>query len=177
MPYRRRGSYRRPRNYAVTVSNKNSVSLLLAGTAGATLITDIVDTQDSATLAVADDVQRGCIVKAVYCELWVRASEDIAVGVTTAFEAYIIKNGGNNLTPPVPGTQGTSNEKKYIFKSWKGLIGAQTASWHQPYSWKGWIKIPKIYQRFGANDKLQLVSLSTGSNMVQCTLFIYKWRI
>ncbi len=177
MPYRRRASYRRPRNYAVTVSNKNSVSLLLGGTAGATLISDIVDTQDSATLAVADDVQRGCIIKAVWCELWVRASADVAVGTTTAFEAYIIKNPGANLTPPVPGTQGTSNEKKFIFKSWKGLIGAQADSWHQPYSWKGWIRIPKIYQRFGANDKLQIISLGTGTNTVQCTLFIYKWRI
>ncbi len=177
MPFRQRGSFRRRPNYAVTVSNKNSVSLLTGITAGTTGTVDIVDTQDSATLAVVDDVQRGCIIKAVWVELYARASADIDVAVTTAFEAYIIKNPGANLTVPTPGTQGSSNEKKFIIKTWKGLIEAQAGGLHMPYIWKGWVRIPKGYQRFGANDKLSFVSLPTGTNIVQCTLFIYKWRI
>ncbi len=107
-------------------------------------------------------------------ELWVYASATTTPGVTTGYDAYLIKNPGNNLTPPIPSTTGSSNEKKFIFKEWKGLTGARTEG-SLPYSWRGWIKVPKRYQRMGADDRWQLVSIATGVNVIQCTNFVYKW--
>ncbi len=123
---------------------------------------------------VATDVSQGCIIKAVWMELWIRASEEDVVGLTTGVDAYIWKNPGANLTAPNPGSVGTSNEKKFVFKSFKGLVGAGTQGF-PAYSWRGWIRIPKIYQRVGTDDLLQLVFRFTGTAGLVCTNFIYKW--
>ncbi len=153
---------------------KNVVSAFDAATAGSLATRKIADAQDSATLAVAKDVERGCTIKAIWLELWIAARATVAVGITQGIDAYIWKNPGDNLTAPVPGTEGTSNEKKFIFKTWKGLIG-ETSTGHPPYSWKGWIKVPKIYQRMGSNDNIEFVFQSTGVDVLTCQNWIYKW--
>ncbi len=176
MPFRQRGSYGKPRQRLGNIvdSNKNVVSFFDAFTTGVNNIRDIAEAQDSATLAVADDVERGCIIKAIWMELWIWSTTIVADGVTSGFDAYIMKNPGNNLTPPLPGTTGTSNEKKFIFKTWKGLTSTRSQG-APPYSWKGWIKIPKRYQRMGANDKILLNFTATGANALACQNYIYKW--
>ncbi len=175
MPFRRRGFSGRRRGLGQIIdSNKNIVHIISAGADATKVDVDIVDTQDSATLAVADDVTRGCTIKAVWVELWVTAAAAVAAGITNTWTGYIIKNPGANLTTPSPTTEGTSNEKKFIIKTWKGLIGTRVEG-YMGYSWKGWVKIPRGYQRFGANDKLQFVHLSNGVAALACILFIYKW--
>ncbi len=172
---RRRFNRGNRRNLGTIVdSNKNVVDVLVASADGTTTITDIADTQDSATLSVADDVERGCLIKAIWIEMWIRPTAEVIVGITEALVMYVIKNPGSNLTPPNPATVGTSNEKKFIFKEWKGLIHASTQG-IPPYSWKGWIKVPRIYQRMGANDKLSLVWRIDGVAGLLCAKFIYKW--
>ncbi len=155
-------------------SNKNVVSNFTAATAGTKTSIPIADAQDSATLAVVEDVERGCSIKAIWVEFWVSATAEAAVGVTHGIDMYLFKNPGQNLTSPIPGTVGSSNEKKFVFKIWKGLIGARTQGF-QPYSWKGWIRIPKRYQRMGANDRWQIIFQSTGVNVLVCNNFVYKW--
>ncbi len=155
-------------------SNKNIVSLVLAGADGVKIITPIAEAQDSATLAVAKDVERGCQIRAIHIEGWCWANELIAEGISNSFHAYIMKNPGSNLTPPVPGTTGTSNEKKFIFKEWKGLIGARTQG-VPPYRINQWIKIPPRFRRMGANDVWQFVHESFGTDHLFCLNFIYKW--
>ncbi len=177
MPFRQRGFYGGRRNRrlgSIIDSNKNIVSGFDASTAGTTSSRKIAEAQDSATLAVTKDVERGCSIKAIWVEFWISSTQEIAVGVTTGIDVYLWKNPGSNLTAPTPGTQGSSNEKKHILKIWKGLIGARTQGF-QPYSWKGWIKIPKGFQRMGANDLIQLVWESTGANVLVCQNYVYKW--
>ncbi len=167
----------RRRNFGIRPvidSNKNVVSIFAASAVASVNITDIADTQDSATLAVADDVERGCSIRAIWLELWYRATATSVDGVTTGFDMYLFKNPGNNLTPPLAGTLGTSNEKKFAFKTWKGLTGTVSQG-NGPYNWQGWIKIPKRYQRMGANDKWQLVHTATGQPGLLCMNAIYKW--
>ncbi len=130
--------------------------------------------QDTATLAVAQDVERGCNIKAIWLEIWIYDSAESAVGVTSGIDFYIWKNPGSNLTPPIPGTTGTSNEKKFVFKEWKGLTGARTQG-SPPYAWRGWIRIPKRYQRMGSNDIIELRFNATGAAKILCTSIIYKW--
>ncbi len=176
MPYRQRGfSGRRPRgNFNVLVSNKNMPNSFVAAAAGANTVVVIAQAVDSATNTGPTEVERGCKIFRVWIELWVYNSATTTVGVTTGIDMYIIKNPGDNLTVPNPGSVGTSNEKKFVFKTWKGLIGARTEG-SPPYTFRGWVKIPKIYQRMGADDKLQLVIRPTGIAAIVCNNFIYKW--
>ena len=167
---RNRGNYIRP----VIDSNKNVVSLTVGSVVASLNITDIADTQDSATLAVADDVERGCSIRAIWVEFWYRATATAVDTVSTTVDMYLMKNPGNNLTPPIAGTVGTSNEKKFVFKTWKGFTSAVSQG-IVPYSWKGWIKIPKRYQRMGANDKWILVHTPQGVSGTLCVNFVYKW--
>ncbi len=176
MPFRQRGSYGRNRRSSLgTIVNsmKNVVNSFTALPTGAGNVL-VANAQDTAALAVAVDVERGCLIKAIWLEIWIYDTAEAAVGVTSGIDFYIWKNPGGNLTAPIPGTEGTSNEKKFIFKSWKGLTGARTQG-SPPYAWRGWIKVPKRYQRMGSNDNFDLRFFATGPNKILCTNIIYKW--
>ncbi len=176
MSFRRRGSFRRRNNMVRPVVNsiKNDISFLTGLTAGANTVVNLAIAEDAPTTADADSVRNGSLVKAIWLEFWVSNAATHTIGVSTAFEAYIMKNPGNNLTGPVPGTVGTSNEKKFVIKGWKGLTGDRLAGF-PAYSWKGWIKIPKRYHRMGTDDKWQLNVLATGVDQILCLHIVYKW--
>ncbi len=177
MPYRRRGSYMGRRNSSprnIVNSIKNDVSALTGLVDGANTVQNIAIATDTATTASTTSVDNGSIIKAIWIEFWISATAEVAVGVTNAVELYLSKNPGNNLTMPIPGTQGSSNEKKFIIKGWKGLVDARTQGF-QPYSWKGWVKIPKVYQRMGTDDHWQLNILMSGVAGLICEHFVYKW--
>ncbi len=174
MPFRQRASFGRNRRRSlgtIVDSNKNEVNGVVAITASANFANVIALSVDSALNSVAVQVTRGCHIYRFWLEFWyygLSASE-----TNDIFDAYIIKNPGSNLTPPNPGTTGTSNEKKFIFKEWKGLAG-QKSTGGQPYMWRGWVKVPKVYQRFGADDIMNFVVRSpTTGNL--CFKIIYKW--
>ncbi len=174
MPFMRRRRFQRSSNKQVIDSNKNMISLATALPSGVKTALLIAESQDSATLAVPADVERGCVIKAIWIEIWVTATEEIATGITNLVEFYLFKNPGSNLTSPIPGTEGSSNEKSFIFKKWKGIIGSRTVGF-PAYAWKGWCKIPKGKQRMAANDVWQLIMQSSGTNALACASFIYKW--
>ncbi len=158
----------------VIKSNKNIVSSFTAGAAGATVTIDIAKSVDSAALANVTEVNRGSKIFRIWVEFWVYASETDVVGITNGIDMYIWKNPGNNLTPPTPGTEGSSNEKKFLFKVWKGLIGARTEG-SEMYKFRGWIKVPKVYQRMGADDQIEMVFGATGTPALVCSKFVYKY--
>ncbi len=174
MPGRFYGRRRRSNLGTIIDSNKNSISLLVATAAGAQTNTDLVIAVDAAENTSAKQVTRGCKIKAIWLEFSARLSATAIVGISTLFEAYIMKNPGANLTPPGAGSTGTSNEKKFIFREWKSFLGAETEG-AQRFSWRGWIRIPRIYQRFGADDTLSFHIAATGANNVYCMRAIYKW--
>ncbi len=176
MPFRQRGFSRRNRSNLGQVinSNKNVVNSFTAADDRVKTSVSIADAQDSATLAVTQDVERGCVIKAIWIEFWITATELFADAITNGIDLYLFKNPGQNLTSPIPGTIGSSNEKKFIFKTWKGITGARSQGF-PPYSWKGWVRVPKRYQRMGANDRWQIILQATGSNILFCSNFVYKW--
>ncbi len=132
---------------------------------------------DAAANLTATEVTRGSKIFKIWVEFWVEGTADVTIGTTNSIDLYIIKNPGANLTVPTPGTQGTSNEKKFVFKTWKGLIGPSRTNGQPMYNFRGWIKIPKPYQRMGADDNFSLVWISTGVAALVCHQFIYKWYI
>ncbi len=167
---RRRGA----RSLNVINSIKNVPSTITPGVASANTFVLIAKAVNTPVSTVATDVSQGCQIRAIWIEMWMQASAIQAEGISVFMDAYIWKNPGANLTAPAPGSVGTSNEKKFVFKQWKGLIGARTQG--TPfYFWKGWLKIPRIYQRMGTDDLIQLVFKSEGTASLMCTNFIYKW--
>ncbi len=174
MVFQRRRFNRRSNLGAIINSNKNVVSSFTALASGTKTSVSIADAQDSATLAVTQDVERGCAIKAIWVEFWIHATATAADAVTNGIDLYLFKNPGQNLTSPIPGTIGSSNEKKFVFRIWKGLIGPRSQGF-PAYSWRGWIKIPKRYQRMGANDRWQMILQTTGVAAIFCSTFIYKW--
>jgi len=172
MPMRRNRGFRGIR--PVINSIKNVQSVVTPGVIATNTFVLIAKSVNTPASTVATDVSQGCQIRAIWCEIWISASATVADGTSNFMDAYIWKNPGANLTAPIPSSVGTSNEKKFVFKQWKGLIG--TRSQGTPfYFWKGWLKIPKIYQRMGTDDLLQLVFRSEGTASLMCSQFIYKW--
>ncbi len=139
--------------------------------ASVNLIQSLATADDTHSTATANSVVNGCKIYRIWLELW--AYGQTAGATNDIIDIYLMKNPGNNLTPPNPGTVGTSNEKKFVFKTWKGLMGVKSLG-GTPYAWKGWIKIPKVYQRMGTDDRLVLIARSPtiGDFCFSCT---YKW--
>ncbi len=174
MPYRRRGFSGRRRSGLRPVNSMKNIVYTSGATSTTQVDVDIVDTQDSATLAVADDVERGCSIKAIWVSVSLCSTFTSALNGQTVF--YLIKNPGANLTLPSPSTEGTSNEKKFIFFSRQAMV-MRIQEGGNVYHWEGWVKIPRVYQRMGSNDKItfsvrNVVSAQTGHFTAQ---FIYKW--
>ncbi len=171
MPYRRRASYgRRP---MVVVNSTKNFTFANVGLTGTTTEQTLAEAQDSATLAVDADVERGCSIRNMYIIIDVCGLG--GTGVLNQFDGYLMKNPGSNLTPPNASTYGISNEKKFIFKHWSFMI-MRVQDGTQVFHWEGWVKIPKRYQRMGANDKISFhhkcTTALTGHASIRC---IYKW--
>ncbi len=142
---------------------------------GAVTTTDRTDVLAKAVTApsptVTSDVSHGCIIKAVW--IAINCEGTGANSVLNTFDAYLIKNPGANLTLPDPIAVGSSNEKKFVFKQWRFMLG-NTDNGSPINHWEGWIKIPKRYQRFGTDDILDLVTVA-GVTANFCGQAIYKW--
>jgi len=176
MPFRRRGFFGRSRFRGMrpivnTLKIENNLTFAVAASTNA--IVNLAVAVDDPATASSDQVKNGCKIKAFWLEFWYYG---LSAGNTNdIFDAYVIKNPGANLTPPNPGTVGTSNEKKFVFREWKGLAGTKTTGGF-PYYFQGWIKIPRNYQRFGTDDRLVLVVRSaTTGNMCFKTIMKYQF--
>ncbi len=122
---------------------------------------------------VASDVSHGCIIKAIYVIVDVCGLG--GTGVLNIADFYICKNPGNNLTLPNPGSVGTSNEKKFVFKQWRFMI-MRNQDGNMPFHWEGWLPIPKRYQRMGTDDTFTFViNCTSGVTGHYSTQYIYKW--
>ncbi len=167
-------NYGRRRNFMRPVINsiKNIVDTQ-AGITSTPVITEIakaVNTPLSATSA--EEVSHGCIIKAVWVSFDVCGLGGTGVLVRTGI--YIMKNPGNNLTPPGVFVAGTSNEKKFIFKQWQ-FMTMRNQDGNPPNHVEGWLKIPKRYQRFGIDDTLEFVVATSSVTAHLSAQFIYKW--
>ncbi len=145
-----------------------------AGLAGSTkVITDLAKAVTSPSPTVQTDVSHGCLIKAIYLTLDMCGIGDS--GVLNVVDAFLMKNPGANLTEPNPLSQGTSNEKKFIIKSWRAMA-MRNQEGNVPYHWEGWIKIPKRYHRMGTDDKWTITAVCTTALTGHISIgAIYKW--
>ncbi len=151
MPYRRGGFSRRRSMGPIVNSRKNVTGNPAIGVTSTIFTQTLAKAVDNPTLVTKNDVQFGCKIKALWLTFDVCGLG--GTGVLNVMHCYIMKNPGANLTPPLPASEGSSNEKKFIFKSWQAMI-MRNQDGNVPYHWEGWIKIPRIYQRMGADDTI-----------------------
>ncbi len=172
MPYRRRASYGRRGMAPIITSIKNVTNS--QGSLSGTLVTkDLAKAVTSPSPTVQTDVSHGCMIKAMYLVIDVCGLG--GTGVLNIADFYLIKNPGANLTPPQPDGQGTSNEKKFIVRTWRAMI-MRNQDGNVPYHWEGWIKLPRRYHRMGTDDKWSIVlQCSSGVTGHFSTLALYKW--
>ncbi len=170
MPYRRGGFSRGSRLGNIINSEKHDVdqaeSLTTSDTT--TIVAKAVTAPDN---TVTTDCRRGGLIKAIWISLDFCGLG--ASGVNTRILVYMIKNPGDNLTPPSVFAIGSSNEKKFVFKTWS-YMAMRNQEGNPPYHWEGWVKVPKRYQRMGTDDTIKLISginVGTGHFFVNC---IYK---
>ncbi len=168
---------RRSRSFRAPIINsiKNIVRDTTAVPTGANtdvLIAKAVDSPDPGTNIA--DCSQGSKIFRIWCDITIYTSAESAVGVTNACDFYIIKNPGDNLTEPAPGSTGTSNEKKFIFYTSAGLTGPRTQG-SELLKMRRWIKVPKIYQRMGIDDTFRLILRPIGVAHICCSNFIYKY--
>ncbi len=173
MPYNRRGSYGRRRSMAPIINSIKNVVVNTFGITDANVSPLIAKAVNTPLPNVTTDVSQGCVIKAVW--IVIDMCGLAGTGVLNTVDAYLIKNPGNNLTPPLANSVGGSNEKKFVFKQWHAMI-MRNQDGNNPYHWEGWIKIPKRYQRMGTDDTLSFqiacTATLTGHGSIQA---IYKW--
>ncbi len=160
-----------PRPIVNTIKNEKLIS---SGTTGTTAAFNIAKAVTSPAPTVADDVSHGCIIKAIY--FMVDGCGLGGTGVLNNMDFYLFKNPGANLTGPAPISVGTSNEKKFVFRTWHFMI-MRNQDGNTPFHWEGWVKIPKRYQRMGTDDLIQcVVANSAGLTGHFSFMAIYKWQ-
>ncbi len=171
MPYRRRASYGR-RGMRPIINSVKNVADATQSTGGTLQSLVLAKAKDSPVTTVDNDVQRGCIIKAIYLNFDVCGLA--ATGVLQRTALYLFKNPGANLTAPSAFSVGTSNEKKFVFRQWQ-FMTMRNQDGNPPNHFEGWIPIPKRYQRMGTDDLIELefqTTTAAGHLSLQC---VYKW--
>ncbi len=93
----------------------NTVSLVSTN-----VVQDIAKAVVAPSNTVNTDVAHGCKIKAVWISL--DACGTGTSGALVRWVSYLIKNPGANLTPPGVFAISTSNEKKFVFKTWSAML-------------------------------------------------------
>ncbi len=174
---RRQGNALRP-----VISTKNVIEtsgILAAGTN--TVALTLIDTADSASLAVSNSVERGSKVNGVFISLFFYSEGGEVANEVPLVDWYIFKNPGDNYSGfaagqlPIPGSTGISDNKRYIFHTEKGLTGGGDASLAGvPMVFKGVIALPRAFRKMNANDRVIIVARANFATKF-CIQCIYKW--
>jgi len=153
MPYRRGGSSRKLR--LVTINSEKHILDRSPALTSVNLVNIIAKAVTAPSNTVDTDCHRGGQIKAFwisldFCGLGTSGSNIRCI-------MYLMKNPGDNLTPPGVFAVGTSNEKKFVIKMWSQMT-MRNQDGNPPYHWEGWVKVPKRYQRMGTDDTWNIVT-------------------
>ncbi len=154
-------------------SNKNILDgVFLGNTAGAKRDVVLAKSVNDYT-GVATDCPIGARITSVYCFV-----QMISTGTGTAnHDWYLMKRPGiiTAISTPAPGSIGGDKNRRYVLHEEKGIPG-NSSDGAYPLTFKGVIKIPKMYQRMGEDDQIVIVGNSPDAyNM--CVKAIYRWKV
>ncbi len=132
---------------------------------------NIISAVESTVANLANEVESGTIVKAVYVEMWLQNQSNLGHSIVILEKT---ENAGLGATFTQMGTLFTYNNKKNILFTHEGLTSNDGISSPLPVI-RQWFKIPKGKQRFGLGDRLVLsISNPSSNNLDRCGMMIYK---
>jgi len=129
----------------------------------------VVAVAKGAARTTAAVVEEGCIIKAVFLEIWVKADSPNFTVISTVTKIP----GGGTTSPDFTEMNNLSSyeNKKNILEIHEGL--APSGGNVVPL-YRHWIKIPKGKQRFGLDDTLTLNIAFVGSDGDMCGFCTFK---
>ncbi len=130
----------------------------------------LVTAKDAPVLAGPSEVQTGATVGSIFLNVQVSATSTAALA--NVYMA-VWKDPGGNIALVDPQTVGTSDDKRFVIHQEMIMTEKNTTAIPRTL-FKGVIKIPRGYKRFGYNDILQLSLKSPGVTMDYCVQCIYK---
>ncbi len=139
-------------------------------TAGTTQGEFLINAVDAPVLANTNEVETGSTVSSIYLNVSVYATTEAALA-NVYLNVY--KDPGGSLGVITPNTVGSSDEKKFVIHQEMRMLGGSTTE-IPVVVFKGVIKIPRGYKRFGINDLLVIRILAPGVNIDYCVQCIYK---
>ncbi len=137
--------------------------------AGALLTEDLVKAVPTADVDTAPEVADGAIVKAIYIELWIRAS--VAEGAYVFIVEKLPGIGSAITTTNMAALNNYENKKNVLFAS-QGLSNDDNTV-ATPIL-RQWIKIPKGKQRMGLDDRIRWTCFAQSLDHDVCGLAVYK---
>ncbi len=131
----------------------------------------LADGVDVYALADDDGVPTGSRINSIFLNVQVSANSSAALG---NIYMYIYKNPGTNIaTFPNGNVVGVSDQKKLIFHQEMIMVEQATAGIPRTL-FKGVIRLPKHFRRWGADDQMAVALFSPGINADFCVQCIYK---
>ncbi len=137
---------------------------------GTTESNNLVLAKDAPVLANTEEVITGSTVSAIFLNVQVSATSTAALA-----NVYLVvyKSPGGNLASINPQTVGSNDNKRFVIHQEMTMLEKNTTSIPRTL-FKGVIKIPRGYKRFGYNDVLKINLRSPGVTMDYCIQCIYK---
>ncbi len=139
-------------------------------TAGVTQNVNLIIAVDAPVLAQTNQVITGSVINSIFLIIEVNATTSAALA-----NAYVLiqKNPSNTLGAITPNAVGSDNEKRFVIH--QEMVMLQQVTNSNPRTlFKGVIKIPRGYRRFGPDDRLNARILAPGVNINYCVQCHYK---
>ena len=131
---------------------------------------NLIIAKDAPVLGNTADVQTGATVNSIFLNVQVSATSTAALA--NVYMA-VYKNPGGNLATIDPASVGANDNKRFVIHQEMSMTEKNTTAIPRTL-FKGVIRIPRGYKRFGYNDNLVIVLKSPGVNMDFCVQCIYK---
>ncbi len=120
-------------------------------------VTDLIVAKDNPVLTEVNAVQTASTVHGIFLNVGI--STQTPFGGVPRVYFIVFKNPGTNLIIPDPAGSGSNNNKKFIIHQEMIMLSNSPPTEPSIFPrtmFKGVLKIPRSYKRFGIGDKLQL---------------------
>ncbi len=132
-------------------------------------------------LAATTEVKEGSVINSIYLGVEAQQNGNSFSAVPRVY-MIVVKNPGNEIVAPYPANAGASDAKRFVIHQEMQMHTANTgldnSNTFPRTMFKGVIKIPRGYRRFGYNDRLIVVfaldSAESTGNINVCVQAIYK---
>ena len=157
----------RPRVHTEKHIVQRSLFAIVTGTISNIALARSVSTPAAASIL---DVREGCIITAVYVEMWVTSDDNAAGTVITTLEK--VPSNAPSMTAADSADLNGYQNKNNILYTQMGLIPNNDT--YPMVVIRGWFKIPKGKQRFALGDELVLNVHAQSNGISACGTILYK---